>query len=231
MNIGEVIRNNRQKRNMTQTELAACLNITPQAVSRWEMGVSYPDIAMLPRISEVLRVSADELLGIRLSGVAGNGAAGSERSFADSARIGEYNEQQEPCLNQSQADSIFDYVPAPLSGEGKRVLVVDDTDFMRMILKDILSRCGHTVLEARNGQECLDILQSEAVDVCVLDIVMPVMDGIAALQRIKEKHPGIRTIMLSALSRESCVKQAWQLGADAFVVKPFQEQCLIERIG
>lgn len=231
MNIGEVIRNNRQKRNMTQTELAACLNITPQAVSRWEMGVSYPDIAMLPRISEVLRVSADELLGIRLPGVAGNRAADGERSFADSTRGGKYNEHQEPCLNQSQADSIFDYVPAPLSGAGKRVLVVDDADFMRMILKDVLSRCGHTVLEARNGQECLDILQSETVDVCVLDIVMPVMDGIAALQRIKEGHPGVRTIMISALSRESCVKQAWQLGADAFVVKPFQEQCLIERIG
>ncbi|HBA50478.1 MAG TPA: two-component system response regulator [Lachnospiraceae bacterium] len=97
---------------------------------------------------------------------------------------------------------------------------------------EVPGRCGHTVLEARNGQECLDILQSETVDVCVLDIVMPVMDGIvAALQRIKEGHPGVRTIMISALSRESCVKQAWQLGADAFVVKPFQEQCLIERIG
>lgn len=219
MNIGEVIRNNRQKRNMTQTELAACLNITPQAVSRWEMGVSYPDIAMLPRISEVLRVSADELLGI-------SPLQQKEQSECESGW-----EHQEPCLNQSQADSIFDYVPAPLSGEGKRVLVVDDADFMRMILKDILFRCGHTVLEARNGQECLDILQSEAVDVCVLDIVMPVMDGIAALRRIREEHPGIRTIMLSALSRESCVKQARQLGADAFVVKPFQEESLIERIG
>lgn len=219
MNIGEVIRNSRQKRNMTQTELAACLNITPQAVSRWEMGVSYPDIAMLPRISEVLKVSADELLGI-------SPLPQREQSECESGW-----EHQEPCLNQSQADSIFDYVPAPLSGEGKRVLVVDDADFMRMILKDILSRCGHTVLEARNGQECLDILQSEAVDVCVLDIVMPVMDGIAALRRIREEHPGIRTIMLSALSRESCVKQARQLGADAFVVKPFQEESLIERIG
>ena len=219
MNIGEVIKYNRQRRNMTQTELAACLNITPQAVSRWEMGISYPDIAMLHRISEILGEIDDELLG-------NSPLAQKERSECESSW-----EHQESGLNQSQADSIFDYVPAPLSGEGKRVLVVDDADFMRMILKDILSRCGHTVLEARNGQECLDILQSEAVDVCVLDIMMPVMDGIAALQRIKEEHSGIKTIMLSALSRESCVKQARRLGADAFVVKPFQEQCLIERIG
>lgn len=174
---------------------------------------------MLPRISEVLRVSADELLGIRP-------LAQREQSECESGW-----EYQEPCLNQSQADSVFDYVPAPLSGEGKRVLIVDDADFMRMILKDILSRCGHTVLEARNGQECLDILQSETVDVCVLDIMMPVMDGIAALQRIKEEHPGLKRVMLSAMSAESCIRQTLQLGADAYVVKPFSEQCLLERIG
>lgn len=216
---------------MTQTELAACLNITPQAVSRWEMGISYLDVVMLPRISEVLRVSADELLGIRLPDLSGKEGSGGKDGSGASAWPGEYQECQEPALNQSQADSIFDYVPAPLSGEGKRVLIVDDADFMRMILKDILSRCGHIVLEARNGQECLDILQSETVDVCVFDIMMPVMDGIAALRRIKEEYSGVKTIMLSALAGESCVKQARQLGADAFVVKPFQEQCLIERIG
>ena len=80
-----------------------------------------------------------------------------------------------------------------------------------------------------NGQECLDILQSETVDVCVLDIMMPVMDGIAALQRIKEEHPGLKRVMLSAMSAESCIRQTLQLGADAYVVKPFSEQCLLER--
>ena len=161
MNIGVVIKNNRQKSNMTQTELAACLNITPQAVSRWEMGISYPDIAMLPRISEVLRVSADELLGIRLPDLSGKEGSGGKDGSGASAWPGEYQECQEPALNQSQADSIFDYVPVPSTGEGKRILVVDDADFMRMMLKEILGRCGHTVLEARNGQECLDILERE----------------------------------------------------------------------
>lgn len=64
MNIGDVIKCRRQKKNMTQAELAEKLNITPQAVSRWEMGVSYPDIAMIPLLSKELGVSADELLGI-----------------------------------------------------------------------------------------------------------------------------------------------------------------------
>lgn len=225
MNIGEVIKYMRQKRNMTQAELAAVLNVTPQAVSRWEMDISYPDIAMLPRISETLLVSADELLGIRPQWKArtqtGNGMQPELMSEQDT----------DPLLNQSQADSVFDYVPEPVTGKGKKILVTDDADFMRMILTDILTSKGHTVLQARNGQECLDILRKETVDVCLLDIVMPVMDGMDALRQMKKGNPEIKVIMVSALARESVVKQALQLGADAFVVKPFHETCLIERIG
>ena len=117
MNIGEVIKDRRLKRKMTQTELAELLKITPQAVSRWEMGVSYPDIAMIPLISNILWVSADELLGINPS-------------------------VPDPCLNQDQIDSIFNF-PSSVSGEIKKVLVVDDADFMRMMLKDIVTHHGH----------------------------------------------------------------------------------------
>ena len=216
MKIGEVIRSKRQKKNLTQAELAALLKVTPQAVSRWEMGISYPDIAMVPKISEVLRVSADELLGIRLSNE--NPEPEEENGNAD-------------VLNQDQVDSIFDYIPEPVSGKSKRVLVVDDADFMRMMLEDMLTHQGHIVLQAKNGQECLERLRNEIVDVCVLDICMPGMDGIEVLRRIKEEQPGLKVVMLSALSQESNVKQALQLGADAFVVKPFQGQSLIDRVG
>jgi len=209
MNIGEVIKSKRQKKNITQAELAELLKVTPQAVSRWEMGVSYPDIAMVPKISEVLQVTADELLGIKTR----------------------ENNDYDSVLNQDQVDSIFDYIPEPVTGKSQKVLVVDDADFMRMILEDILTQQGYTVLLAKDGQECLDILQDEAVDVCVLDICMPGMHGIEVLRRIKEERPGLRVVMLSALSQESSVKQALQLGADAFVVKPFQAQCLIDRLG
>lgn len=190
---------------MTQTQLAELLKITPQAVSRWEMGVSYPDIAMIPLISKILWVSADELLGI-------------DPSVSD------------PCLNQDQIDNIFDF-PYSVSGESKKVLVVDDADFMRMVLKDIVTHKGHAFLEAKNGQECLNILQNEAVDVCVLDIHMPEMDGMEVLKQIKEDHPEIKVVMLSALCSERSVKTALLLGADAFVAKPFQEECLVSRIG
>lgn len=214
MNIGEVIKCRRQKRNITQAELAAMLKVTPQAVSRWEMGISYPDIAMVPKISEALWVTADELLGIKAS------------------REGQKSEEDiSTTLNQSQADSIFDYVPEPVAGKSRKVLIVDDSDFMRMMLEDILTHYRHTVLQAKGGSECLSILRTETVDVCVLDIGMPGLDGIEVLRRIKEEQPGLRVVMLSALSQENNVKQALRLGADAFVVKPFQAQCLIDRLG
>lgn len=217
MNIGEVIKCKRKKRDMTQAELAEVLKVTPQAVSRWEMGVSYPDIAMVPIISEALCATADELLGL---------------TPMEPSSVGhEPGEDHEPILNQSQADSIFDYVPVPITGESRKVLVVDDSDFMRMMLEDILTHHGHTVLQAKGGHECLDLLQKETVDVCVLDIGMPGMDGIEVLRRIKEGQPGLKVVMLSALSQESNVRQALQLGADAFVVKPFGAECLLERIG
>ena len=230
MNIGEVIKNKRQKRKMTQTELGELLKVTPQAVSRWEMGISYPDIAMIPLISEALCVSADELLGIQQSGKSRK-ASGELRTRADEPQMQIHGNDPSVPLNQSQIDSIFDYVPTRATGESKKVLVVDDADFMRMMLKDIVTHYGHTFLEAKDGQEGLNILQNEAIDVCVLDIGMPGMDGMEVLKKIKEGRPEIKVVMLSALCNESNVKMALQLGADAFVAKPFQAECLVSRIG
>ena len=233
MNIGEVIKDKRQKRKMTQTELGELLKVTPQAVSRWEMGISYPDIAMIPLISEVLCVSADELLGIQQS-CEGGKTSGELRIKADELQVQIHVNNPsvpDPPLNQSQIDSIFDYIPTPATGEKKKVLVVDDADFMRMMLKDIVTHHGHAFLEAKDGQEGLKILQNEAVDVCVLDIHMPGMDGMEVLKKIKEDRPEIKVVLLSALCNESNVKMALQLGADAFVAKPFQAECLVNRIG
>lgn len=235
MNIGAVIKYKRQKMKMSQAELAEKLNVTPQAVSRWEMGVSYPDIAMVPLLSEVLWASADELLGIiPAHKVLEAEESGQKLRVEDVSRIMASRkdwEDQDPVLNQSQADSIFDYVPAPVSGECKNVLVVDDANFMRMMLEDILTHSGHTVLQARDGQEGLNTLLEKPVDVCVLDINMPGMDGLEVLKRIKAGRSETKVVMLSAMAQERNVRLALQLGADAFVVKPFQAECLLERIG
>ena len=116
MEIGNVIREYRSLKGMTQEELAQALSVTPQAVSRWELGVSYPDIAMVPAIVKVLGVSADELLGC------GNSDKEGDASTASDYRSKQGSEGD--VLNQSQIDSIFDYVPLE-GGESKMVLVVD----------------------------------------------------------------------------------------------------------
>lgn len=220
--------------DMTQTELAELLKVTPQAVSRWEMGVSYPDIAMVPLIAEALKVSADELLGISSMEEPVSGELWvkvSDLNRMNPGKPGVENEKEELPLNQSQVDAVFDYAPAPASGESRRVLAVDDSNFMRKMLEDILTQNGHTFVGASDGQEGLEILKNQEVDVCVLDIRMPGIDGLEVLKRIKEEWAGIRVVMLSACCSEDIVKRARQLGADAFVVKPFQAECLVNRVG
>lgn len=231
MEIGNVIREYRTLRNMTQEELGAVLSVTPQAVSRWETGVSYPDIAMIPEIVKVLGVSADELLGC------GSFVQDAQKEQAPAPDYQELVESVQrvkgKLLNQSQIDSIFDYVPNPGS-EPKMVLVIDDSDFMRMMLTDILSHECHRVLQAKSGEEGLEILKGETckipVDVCILDIKMPGMNGLQVLEIIKRDYPDIKVIMLSAMCGEEIVKETLKLGADFFVAKPFQAGSLLERI-
>lgn len=207
MIIGEIIKWCRTNKKFTQEEMAAALHITPQAISRWETGLSYPDITMLPLISKYLNVSTDVLLGC--------------------ANPQDIKPQKVP--NQSQIDSIFDYVPGEKE-TGKNVLVVDDAPFMRMMLKEILSSDGHNIIQATNGEECLTILETTPIDTCILDINMPVMDGMQALEIIKQKYPQIKVIMLSAQCTEDTVQKALLFGADGFVAKPFAPNTILERM-
>ena len=207
LNIGEIIKKHRTDRNITQEEMAAALHVTPQAVSRWETGISYPDIAMLPQISKYLMVSTDTLLGCK--------------SAHDNAT--------KEVLNQSQVDAIFDYVPQT-AGTGKRILAIDDAPFMRKMLMDILSSAGHTVLEAPDATKGIIMLETEQFDICILDINMPEMNGIEALEIIRAKHPTLKIIMLSIQSTEETVRKTLELGADGFVAKPFAPNSLLERM-
>lgn len=231
METGNVIREYRTLRNMTQEELAAVLLVTPQAVSRWETGVSYPDIAMIPEIVKVLGVSADELLGCGSREADGEKKQASEPDY--SALVASVQEIEGKMLNQSQIDSIFDYMPRTVPAS-KMVLTIDDSDFMRMMLTDMLSHEHHKVLQAKSGEEGLKILKGETcgipVDVCILDIKMPGMNGLEVLEIIKKDYPDLKVIMLSAMCTEEIVKKAMELGADAFVAKPFQSSALLERI-
>ncbi len=127
-NIRDRIKKLRLAKHMTQEELANILHVTPQAVSRWEPHVSYPDTAMLPAISKALAVSVDGLLGCN-----------AESGGAYKENIQEL--EPDTILNQSQIDSMWDAIPIPVCGS-KNVLVIDDSEFMRKMLKDILGGEG-----------------------------------------------------------------------------------------
>ncbi|MHB9145596.1 MAG: response regulator [Symbiobacteriia bacterium] len=113
----------------------------------------------------------------------------------------------------------------------KRVLVVDDAAFMRMMIKDILSKTEYEVVaEAANGQEGLDRLEEARPDVIILDITMPVMDGLTAAEEIVRRAPRARIVFCSAMGQKDVVMKALGMGAADFVVKPFTADRLLGAI-
>ena len=111
------------------------------------------------------------------------------------------------------------------------VLVVDDAAFMRMTIKKMLEKHGHTVIgEAANGIEAVQKYQELKPDIVMLDITMPEMSGVDPLKRIKELSIGAKVIICSAMGQQAMVAEAIQSGAKDFIVKPFVETRLIAAI-
>lgn len=109
-----------------------------------------------------------------------------------------------------------------------KVLITDDAAFMRMMLKDILTKNGHEVVgEAGNGVEMLQKYEETQPDIVTLDITMPEMDGLTAIKELRKKHPDANVVMCSAMGQQSMVIDAIQLGARDFIVKPFQADRVI----
>ena len=114
---------------------------------------------------------------------------------------------------------------------GKRVLIVDDAAFMRMLLKDIVTKAGFEVVgEASNGKEAVEKYKELKPDVVTMDITMPEMNGIEAVKEIKKIDPNANIIMVSAMGQQAMVIEAIQAGAKDFIVKPFQPARVIEAL-
>ncbi len=112
-----------------------------------------------------------------------------------------------------------------------RVLVVDDAAFMRMMVKDILSKNGYEVVgEAENGLKAIEKWQELKPDLTTMDITMPEMDGITAVKEIKKLDPSAKVIMCSAMGQQAMVVEAIQAGARDFIVKPFQPDRVLEAV-
>ena len=112
-----------------------------------------------------------------------------------------------------------------------KILIVDDAAFMRMMIKDILTKNGYEVVaEAANGVEAVELYKSHQPDLVTMDITMPEMDGIKAVKQIKAVNPAAKVIMCSAMGQQSMVMDAIKAGANDFIVKPFQADRVLEAV-
>lgn len=111
------------------------------------------------------------------------------------------------------------------------VLIVDDAAFMRMTIRKMLEAHDYEIAgEAENGLDAIKKYIEFKPDVVLLDITMPEMNGVEALQNIKKLDPGAKVIIVSAMGQQAMVAQAIQSGAKDFIVKPFVEERLVASV-
>jgi two-component system chemotaxis response regulator CheY len=103
-----------------------------------------------------------------------------------------------------------------------RVLLVDDNDTTRALLRSILVREQYLIVgEAKNGEQAIEYVERCEPDIICLDIQMPKMDGLEALQKIKEQHPDVAVVMVTGSTERETVQAAIENGAGGYIVKPF----------
>jgi len=112
----------------------------------------------------------------------------------------------------------------------KSVLVVDDAAFMRMMIRDILSKEGYVIHEAVNGRDAIEKYAEIHPDLVTMDITMPEMSGLDALRAIRDKDPSARVLIVSAMGQQRMIVEALELGAMDFLVKPFQPTKVLETV-
>jgi DNA-binding response OmpR family regulator len=111
----------------------------------------------------------------------------------------------------------------------KVLLAEDDRDFGN-ILSQYVTINGFDVTLARDGKEAWDLFSMDKPDICVLDVMMPEMDGFTLGEKIKEAHPDVPLIYLTAKSLKEDIVRGLKIGADDYITKPFDPEVLILRI-
>jgi DNA-binding response OmpR family regulator len=111
----------------------------------------------------------------------------------------------------------------------KILIAEDDIDFGN-ILSQYVSLSGFEAILARNGKEAWELFHSDKPDICVLDVMMPEMDGFTLAEKLREAEPGIPFIFLTAKSLREDIIRGLKLGADDYITKPFDPEMLMLRI-
>jgi DNA-binding response OmpR family regulator len=117
-------------------------------------------------------------------------------------------------------------------GQGTKVLLVEDEDQLRRVMKDLLEREGYIVAEARDGVQALDEVDRHAPDIVVLDLNLPGLDGYSVLRQLRSRPAtrGIPVMVLTAKGDEDNEVRVFELGADDFITKPFRARALSARL-
>lgn len=112
-----------------------------------------------------------------------------------------------------------------------KVLIIDDANFMRITLANIVTKANHVVVgEGQTGMEAITLYQKLRPDIVTMDITMPGMSGIEAVKEIIKQFPDAKIIMCSAMSQQKMIVEAIEAGAKDFIIKPFEESRVIEAI-
>jgi CheY-like chemotaxis protein len=113
----------------------------------------------------------------------------------------------------------------------KRILVVDDDNTLRMLLSRCLTKAGYQVLTASHGGEAIAVLSRESVDLLLIDLMMPVMDGLGLLEWLRNNSPtSILALVFSSFEGKTMAQQALEAGATDYLTKPVRLDLLLERV-
>ena len=115
---------------------------------------------------------------------------------------------------------------------GESILVVDDEDRMRKLIKDFLTNKGYHILEAEDGEKALEIYQQNQskIMLILLDVMMPELDGWSVLRQIRQSNKELPIIMLTARGEEQDELFGFELGVDEYISKPFSPKILVARV-
>ncbi len=108
------------------------------------------------------------------------------------------------------------------------IMIIDDEEELRENLRDLLEFKGYDVVMFATAEDALSQIESINIDLCLLDIQLPGMDGIEALQRIKQIRPTLPTVIVSASSVRGILDQAEEYGADRIILKPYSQQEMLQ---
>ena len=116
--------------------------------------------------------------------------------------------------------------------ENKKILLVEDDQNFGAILKDYLTLNDFDVILAKNGMEGFEKFKKDTYDLCILDVMMPMVDGYSTLEQIKkdERLDNCKVVFLSAKNKEKDIEKGLSLGANLYITKPFSVKKLVEKV-